>query len=142
LSYHKRDLSFSCFIMKFHIMEMIVSWSLQITYFILPMCPAIKFFKNNGRQRSVRMVHKPPFWSSWQLHDLFSSQECGSHWCRWRPDCATFCPGSRWRHVKARRCGSFLNQSHSSCRCKGRFDCPSREYSSLKIYSQAIISIE
>ena len=41
-------------------------------------------------------------------------QECGSDWCRWRPDCATYCPASRWRLAKRRLCLFLLTQNLTS----------------------------
>ena len=38
-------------------------------------------------------------------------QECGSDWCRWRLDCVTYCPASRWRHAKTRLSVLFLTQN-------------------------------
>jgi hypothetical protein len=81
------------------------------------------------------MVNPPAFQSSWQLFFLFSLQECGLDWCRWRPHCATYCLASRWRHAKTRLCLLFLTQNLSYCRRRGRFDCPSTEGSSEIIYT-------
>ena len=76
------------------------------------------------------MVSPPAFPSSCLLSFIFPLQECGSDWCRWRPDCATCCPASRWRLAKRRLCVLFLKKNLFYCACMGRFDCPSTECSS------------
>ena len=80
------------------------------------------------------MINPPAFRSSCLLSFLFPLQECGSHWCRWRPDCATYCHASRWRHAKRRLCVLLLKINLSCWRRKGKFDCPSRECSPEIIY--------
>ena len=85
-------------------------------------------------------VNPPAFRSSWQLLFSFSLQECGSDWCRWRPDCATYCLASRWRHAKRSLCVLFLNQNLSYCRYTRRFDSPT-ECSSEITYTHTQIYI-
>jgi len=84
------------------------------------------------------MVNPPAFQSSWQMFFLFSLLECGSDWCIWRPDCATYCPALRWRHANRRLCVLFFNQNLSYCRYTGRFDCPSSECGSETTYTTVL----
>jgi len=88
-------------------------------YYYICKFSIINFIKCNGS----------PFRSSWLLFFLFSSQECGSDRCRWRPDCATYCPASRWRHAKRRLCVLWLKK-RSCWIFMGIFECPSTESSS------------
>jgi len=89
------------------------------------------------------IVNPSAFRSSWQLFFSFSLQECVSDWCRWRPDCATYCPASRWRPTEIRLNVLLLTQNLSYCKCMGRFHCPSTECSSeiTYIHAQYILNI-
>jgi len=67
------------------------------------MIPIIHFIKGNGR---LAQWDGKSTCISKLLTTAFSFplQECVLNWCRWRPDCATYCPASRWRHAKTHLC--------------------------------------
>jgi hypothetical protein len=60
------------------------------------------------------MVNPRAFRSPWQLFFLLSLQECSSDWCRWKPDCATYCPALRWSHANRGQCILFSNQNKTA----------------------------
>ena len=103
-----------------------VSW-----YFYICNYSHNKFYEMRWMVSSVRwQIHLQFEVPSKQLFFLFSLQECGSLWCRWRPDCATYCPASWWRHAKTHLFLLLLTQKLSYWKCMGMFDCPSKKCSS------------
>jgi hypothetical protein len=77
-------------------------------------CPLSHFIKFRGC-KVWWVVNSLAFGCFCHLIGWLCPQECGSDRCRWRPDCAAYCPASRWPHAKRRLIVLFLIENLCFC---------------------------